>query len=136
MGCLRRSDNSGYVSLTDAAAYQRGALVVPDFAQGSSLSGFRLDLKVRVGGGSANPGDGFSINFARAGDPVLTDPLNNWATGVGGGLNQPEEGTATGLGIGFDAWPDTTSGFDWHQRAGGQSTHCSIRIAHAQRICQ
>jgi len=70
--------NGGYASLTDAATYQRGALLMADIFQGVSVAGFSLDLQARIGGGTANPGDGLSINFARAGDPVLADPLNGW----------------------------------------------------------
>jgi hypothetical protein len=81
-------DGSGYVSLTDAANGQAGTLVLPDLSQGGvGVSAFRFVAKLRVGGGTARPADGFSISF---GD----DPNGD----VG------EEGTTTGLTLNFDTW--------------------------------
>ena len=96
----------GYLSLTEAVGSQRSAIVFDDFDNGSVVKAFSFSMDVRIGGGTDTPADGFSVNYVRANDPVITsgDPLNNWATGLNGEANLPEEGSTTGLGIGFDAY--------------------------------
>ena len=96
--------NGGYLSITDAVNSQRGAIVFDDFDNGLVVKAFSFSMDVRIGGGTDAPADGISINYVRAGDPVLSDPLNGWATGPNGESNLPEEGATTGLSIGFDAW--------------------------------
>ena len=62
-------------------------------------------MDVRIGNGTASPADGFSINYARNNDPiVLGNGTGNFASSPAGEANLPEEGTQTGLAIGFDAW--------------------------------
>ena len=104
-------DTGGYLSLTEAVNSQRSAIVFDDFDNGSVVKAFNFSMDVRIGGGTATPADGFSVNYVRANDPVITtgDPLNNWASGLNGEANLPEEGSTTGLGIGFDAY-DSGSG--------------------------
>ena len=94
----------GYLSITDAINSQRGAIVFDDFDNGLVVKAFSFSMDVRIGGGTDTPADGISINYVRAGDPVLTDPLNGWATGPNGEADLPEEGATTGLAIGFDAY--------------------------------
>ncbi len=96
-------NDTGYLSITDAANDQRGAIVFPDLAGGGSLTAFSIQADLRVGGGTGSPADGFSFNFARPGDPVLDDG-EGWAASPTNEANLPEEGTTTGLGIGFDEW--------------------------------
>lgn len=96
-------NNSGYLSVTDAANNQAGAIVFPDLGKGKALKAFSITADLRVGGGTARPADGFSFNFARPDDPVLADG-SGWAASPGGEANLPEEGTQTGLAIGFDEW--------------------------------
>ena len=96
-------NDSGYLSVTDAAKGQRGSIVFPDLANGPSLTAFSIDADLRVGGGASSPADGFSFNFARPGDPVLDDG-EGWASSPTGEANLPEEGSTTGLGL------DSTSG--------------------------
>ncbi len=96
-------DDSGYLNITDAANDQRGAIVFPDLEDGADLRAFSIEADLRVGGGTDSPADGFSFNFARPGDPVLDDG-EGWAASPTGEANLPEEGTTTGLGIGFDEW--------------------------------
>ncbi|MCA9214326.1 MAG: hypothetical protein KDB27_14740, partial [Planctomycetales bacterium] len=96
-------DDSGYLSVTDALNGQRGSIVFPDLANGESLKAFRITADLRVGGGTSSPADGFSFNFARPGDPVLDDG-EGWASSPTNEANLPEEGTTTGLAIGFDEW--------------------------------
>ena len=85
-------DGSGYISLTDAVNSQQGSIVLPDFDNGASISGFTLTAKVRLGGGTARPADGMSFSFADASDGAV----------AGGSVG--EEGTATGLSINLDTW--------------------------------
>ena len=68
--------------------------------RGAALS----DCYVRIGNGTngTTPADGFSINYARTDDPVLTG--GQFAEGPDGEFNLPEEGTTTGIAIGFDAY--------------------------------
>ena len=85
------------------------------------MSAFTVEADLRVGNGDAHPADGFSISFVRANDPVLralqagdTFPEMNGLISPNGGqfsdngsagdLSLMEEGTQTGLSIGFDLW--------------------------------
>ena len=96
-------DDSGYLSITDALNSQRGAIVFPDLTGGQALNAFAIEADLRVGGGTSRPADGFSFNFARDGDPVLDDG-EGWASSPTNEGNLPEEGTTTGVAIGFDEW--------------------------------
>jgi hypothetical protein len=87
----------GYFRLTDAVGNIRSTIVFPDFEAGFAVAGFKFSVDARIGAGSATPADGFSINFAKSSDPVIT-------TGEGYAGNAHEEGTTTGLGIGFDSY--------------------------------
>lgn len=89
-------DDTGYLSVTDALGSQSGTVIFPDLLGGKIVKSFKFKADIRVGGGSdPNPADGFSINLVRPDDKVLS----------GGGFNVvPEEGTVTGLSIGFDEW--------------------------------
>ena len=69
-----------------------------------------------MGGGTDRPADGFSFNLARPGDPVLDD--GQGFAGWGTETDLPEEGTTTGLGIGFDEWDS----------GGGDVVGMSVRI--------
>ena len=113
-------DNTGYLKLTDAVNGQRGAIIFPDLADGEALAAFRITADLRVGGGMggnvARPADGFSFNLVRPDDPLLEDPLGEgYANSPSGEQNLPEEGSTTGLAIGFDEWlsdggdPDATA---------------------------
>ncbi|HTI98010.1 MAG TPA: hypothetical protein VL527_03825 [Dongiaceae bacterium] len=97
----------GFLEITPAQNSKVGAIVFADIDNGAIVGGLHLEADVRVGNGSNPVADGFSINYARASDPVLTAPDNNgnWGQDAGGGNGQgPEEGTKTGIGIGFDAF--------------------------------
>jgi hypothetical protein len=119
--------NDGYLQVTAAVGSQRTVIVFADFDNGAVISGFTFDADLRIGNGTSSPADGFSINYVRADDPVLSvvanegDPSSagsdpnppagaQWighgvfATGPDGEDNLPEEGTWTGVSIGFDAW--------------------------------
>ena len=94
-------DNSGHLSITEAVNGQRGSTVFPALENAAPLYAFEIEADLRLGGGSEQPGEGFSFNLARPGDPVFDDG-EGWASSPEGELNLPEEGTTTGLAIGFD----------------------------------
>jgi hypothetical protein len=100
--------NDGYLQITAAQGSQRGAIIFSDFDAGQVVKAFTFEADVRIGNGTTQPADGFSINYVRANDPVLStaNPANDnvWATGPNCEANLPEEGATTGIGIGFDAW--------------------------------
>lgn len=98
--------NSGYLKVTDATNDQRGAIIFPDLGAGQTFPGFSIRADLRVGGGTDLPADGFSFNYARPEDLVFQDPVGEgWAGNPDGTEeNLPEEGTMTGLAIGFDEW--------------------------------
>jgi hypothetical protein len=97
--------NDGFLVVTRAAGGQGGLLVFKDLENGLVVKAFKFECDVRIGGGTARPADGFSINYASASDPATT------AGGqFAGTTTEPapsalaEEGTQTGLAIGFDTW--------------------------------
>ena len=100
--------NTGYLSVTDAVNGQRGAIVFPDLS-GHALQAFSVEADLRVGGGTDRPADGFSFNFARPGDPVI-ETGEGYAASPAAENNLPEEGTTTGVAIGFDEWQSGPAG--------------------------
>jgi hypothetical protein len=92
----------GYLSITDAKSGQRATVVFDDLDKGLVVKSFTFECDLRIGGGTAQPADGFSLNYVRANDPVATD--GSPFAGTAGYTNLPEEGSLTGLGIGFDTW--------------------------------
>jgi uncharacterized repeat protein (TIGR03806 family) len=105
--------SDGYLQITPSARDQRGAIVFADFDNGKMIQAFTFEADVRIGNGTAAPADGFSISYVRGNDPVLADVANGgnpafdggiWATGPNCEANLPEEGTQTGISVGFDAW--------------------------------
>lgn len=106
--------DNGYIEVTTATKSQRGVILMPDIDQGLPIRGFTFECDLRIGGGSETPADGFSLNYARANDPVVLDIANGgdgagFAASPGGEPNLPEEGTQTGLGIGFDTYDSGSS---------------------------
>ncbi len=79
---------SGYVSLTDAVNSLQSAMYIDDLDGGSPVAGFAATFKLRIGGGTGNPADGFSFN---------------WADNLSGG-SISEEGTGNGLIVAFDIY--------------------------------
>lgn len=104
-------DDSGYYAITDAMNSLSGTLILPDIDGGKVIKAFEFSVDVRIGDGTGNPADGFSINYARAGDPVLT-------SGSGYVSGAMEEGTTTGLGVSFDTYDN----------GGGDVVGISVRV--------
>lgn len=91
----------GYLVVTEATG-QSSRIIFNDFDNGKVVKAFTFEADFRIGNGSSNPADGFSVSFARAGDPVID--AGTWATGQNCEASLAEEGTQTGIAIGFDAW--------------------------------
>jgi hypothetical protein len=105
-------DTGGYISITDAVNGQNSSIIFPDIDGGVPVKAFTFSADLRVGNATGNdgrPADGFSINYARSGDPVLVAAATN-PDGVGGAYaaGLPEAGTTTGIAIGFDVWSGNT----------------------------
>lgn len=111
-------NDSGFIKLTDATG-QSCAVLFPDFDQGLVVKAFTFECMIKCGDWYANPpADGFSVNFANANDPIIGhveagenpgrgSTSEGWAgSGDNGGTEDdlPEEGTKTGIAIGFDTW--------------------------------
>jgi hypothetical protein len=95
----------GYLSVTDALNGQSATLIFKDFDTNLVVKAFSFSMDVRIGNGTARPADGFSVNYARAGDPVLDKADGSgFACSPTGECGLPEEGTTTGMAIGFDSW--------------------------------
>ncbi len=100
----------GYLALTDAKGGQQTCLVFKDLENGLVVKAFTFEADIRVGGGTSRPADGISINYVRLGDQLLADadagndPTYLDFAGTDGEPHLPEEGSQTGLGIGFDTW--------------------------------
>ncbi len=74
--------DTGVLKITKNVNDQLGSFVIDDLDAGVAVNGFDLRFKVRVGGGTATPADGFSVSVA----PDL--PAAGWGEeGAGGGLN-------------------------------------------------
>ncbi len=91
----------GFLKITDGLS-QQTRVIFSDFDAGAVVQAFTFECDLRIGNGTESPADGFSVNYCRANDPVLTG--GDFATGQNCEANLPEEGTQTGISIGFDAW--------------------------------
>lgn len=85
-------DDSGVLKLTKNVNSQSGSFVIDDLDAGAPVYGFDLTAKVRLGGGTSTPADGFSINYDPTASPVST-------TG--------EEGTTGGITFAFDIYDNS-----------------------------
>lgn len=85
--------DSGVLHITDAANGESGAFVISNLYNGAQVSAIAASWDVRLGGGSGNPADGYSFNFA-----------NNLPQGVAGG----ENGAGSGLSVSFDIYGGLT----------------------------
>lgn len=131
-GPVKGVNGDGFLQLTFATATcgaspvvlssaLSGCVLFDDFDQGLVVAGFTFEADLRIGDGQPNPADGFSINYARGSDPILTalaagdhfTDMNGHISLNGGqfrdngsatDLSLMEEGTTTGLALGFDMW--------------------------------
>ncbi|MBI4658633.1 MAG: hypothetical protein HY735_07260 [Verrucomicrobia bacterium] len=105
----------GFLALTYPENYQNSHIIFPDLDPGQVVTAFSFSCDLRIGNSSGTrAADGFSINFARANDPVLqlkdSDPGRGFAgdtmSGFTGGENAslPETGSITGIAVSFDTW--------------------------------
>lgn len=85
---------NGILKLTKNAGGQSGSLVIEDLDEGNPVYGFKLTAKVRFGGGTVPPADGFGITFS----PGLASTARPGHDGIGSGI------TFT-----FDEWNNGTS---------------------------
>lgn len=131
-GPVKGINGDGYLQLTFATATcgatpvvlssgLSGCVLFDDFDKGLVVAGFTFEADLRIGDGQPNPADGFSINYVRGNDPILTAllagdlfPDMNGKISLNGGqfrdngssgdLSLMEEGASTGLALGFDMW--------------------------------
>ncbi|MBL9169439.1 MAG: hypothetical protein JNN07_16990 [Verrucomicrobiales bacterium] len=82
--------DSGVLHLTDAVNGQNGAFVISNAAPSQAVGSFTAAFRMRVGGGSEPPADGFSFNWASDFPAALP--------------GEPENGGGTGLSVGFDIY--------------------------------
>src|ERR1044072_502601 len=54
----------GYLAITDARGGASSSLVFKDFENGLIVKAFSFECDLRIGGGTANPADGFAITLA------------------------------------------------------------------------
>lgn len=103
--------SGGFLSITDSVNSQYTQVLFPDFDKGLIVKAFTFECDLRIGnavGNDGRPADGFSINYARANDPVVQALIASGGPGAGtsgyaaGGA--PETGTTTGIAISFDTW--------------------------------
>jgi hypothetical protein len=103
-------NTGGHFVLTPASANERCVVKLPDLDPGKLVSAFDFSVDCRIGGGTAYPADGMSVNFVSVNDPVVLNG-NGFLGPPAGGSDAPEEGTATGLSVCMDAWDN--GGTDW-----------------------
>src|SRR5882724_48462 len=108
-GASSGAAGDGYLVVTAAANGQAGLLVFKDLEVGLVVKAFKFECELRIGGGANRPADGFSINYASADDPATTAGGQfNGADTEPAPSGLAEEGTQTGLAIGFDTWQSST----------------------------
>ncbi len=82
--------DSGVLHVTDAINGQAGAFTIPTLFGGAQVSAIAAAWDLRLGGGTANPADGFSFNWA----PGLPEATQ-------GGNSESGSFNTTGLAIAF-----------------------------------
>ncbi|MGI8967072.1 MAG: lectin-like domain-containing protein [Limisphaerales bacterium] len=69
------------LDLTDATANQNGSFIIQDLSAGQVVGSFTASFRVRMGGGSTAPAEGFSFNLA-GNLPDGTFPLDGGGSGL------------------------------------------------------
>src|SRR5688572_7096977 len=80
--------DSGTLKITKAINSQSGAAILEPIDADATVYGFDMRFKARIGGGSPNPGDGFSVVF---GPDIPDGPFG-------------EEGVGAGIRVAFDIY--------------------------------
>jgi hypothetical protein len=91
----------GFLAITYPIGGYYSGVVFPNLDPGKVLVGFKMTADLRVGNSTGDrAADGFSVSFARDGDPVLTgiDSQSGFAGGIA------EGGSTTGIAVSFDTW--------------------------------
>ncbi|MGE4178805.1 MAG: hypothetical protein AB7J34_03170, partial [Limisphaerales bacterium] len=99
----------GFLALTWPVGSQVSIVRFPNIDPGKVVTAFKFEADLRVGNSTGDrAADGFSVSFARDGDPALDE--TNVTTGnqgvFAGGI--AEGGTTTGIAISFDTWSGNT----------------------------
>ncbi|MBX3747790.1 MAG: fibronectin type III domain-containing protein [Verrucomicrobiae bacterium] len=95
----------GFLALTWPIGSLYQGVIFPDIDPGKIVTGFNFKCDIRTGNSTGDRvADGFSVSFARDGDPVLGD-INNMGNFAGG---IAEGGTTTGIAVLFDTWSGNT----------------------------
>jgi hypothetical protein len=82
--------DSGVFHLTDAVGNEQGSFIISNLYNGAQVSAIAVSWDARLGGGSGNPADGYSFNFA-----------NNLLQGASTGA---EQGIGNGISVCFDIY--------------------------------
>jgi len=99
----------GFLALTWPVGSQVSIVRFPNIDPGKVVTAFKFEADLRVGNSTGDrAADGFSVSFARDGDPALTDEVVSAGNqGVfAGGI--AEGGTTTGIAVSFDTWSGNT----------------------------
>lgn len=93
-------NNSGVLKLTTAVNSHQSSFIIEDLDAGAYVNGIDANWKVRVGGGSGTPADGFSFVFGQFGAGL---------GGTDGTFGEEGPGTIQGLTIAFDIYNNDTA---------------------------
>ena len=126
----------GYIAITRSVNSQSSQVLFPDFDNGLIVKAFTFECDLRLGNPTGNGGaaaDGFSISYARSGDPAVQNLIDNPTstdTGQYAVAGGPENGTKTGIAISFDTWSGNTlpDGADWPGLANAQPGGIIVRV--------
>jgi hypothetical protein len=124
-------DPGGYIAITRAVGSQSSQILFPDFDKGLVVKSFTFECDLRLGNPtSGSAADGFSISYARAGDPAVNDLLNGANSTANYAAGLPEAGTTTGLAVSFDTWAgnDLPDGRDWPNTNNGDAGGILVRV--------
>jgi len=95
----------GFLALTYPIDSLKTTVVFPNLDPGKIVTAFSFSCDLRIGNSQGDrAADGFSISFAREGDPLLEDANSDQF----GGNCCAETGTKTGIAVSFDTWSGNT----------------------------
>jgi hypothetical protein len=99
----------GFLALTWPVNSQVSMVKFPNIDPGKIVTAFKFEADLRVGNSvGERAADGFSVSFAREGDPALLDEnITAGNQGVFAGTIA-EGGSTTGIAVSFDTWSGNT----------------------------